>query len=87
MFLPFSPGLALSLADGTRWLIRAGNTEVARVVAALRLRPALSCPGGGPRRERELLVMASGDGRHGVPPAGQPARAGVGHLRPPPTPR
>lgn len=37
------PGLALTLADGARWVIRAGDAEAARVLAtlgaAMQLRP------------------------------------------------
>ncbi|MBU0491067.1 MAG: SynChlorMet cassette protein ScmC [Chloroflexi bacterium] len=75
------PGLALSLADGTRWFIRAGDTirrerdpDAARVVsalgAAMQLRP-LPCETGGTGggafpAGRELLVTV---GRGKTPPA------------------
>ena len=59
---PARPNLSLTLADGTAWLIRAGDPEAARVVAslgaAMQLRPGI----GG----RELLVTVS---RGKAPPA------------------
>lgn len=61
------PDYHLSLADGMRWCLRAGDPEAARVVAsvaaAMRLQPAppLSPPrAGGIEGGRELLAVARG---------------------------
>jgi SynChlorMet cassette protein ScmC len=57
---PFRPVFALTLADGTRWIIRARDAEAARVVsalaAAMRLQPKGTSKANERTPGRELLV-------------------------------
>ena len=59
---PIQTALSLALADGVRWIIRAGDAQAERIVsavgAAMRLRPG--------RDGRELVAVVSDE--YGAPP-------------------
>jgi SynChlorMet cassette protein ScmC len=66
----FRPAFTLALADGARWLIRAGDTGAARVVSALatamQLQPTGTSEAGERIPGRELLVTVRSE--RGAPP-------------------